>query len=209
MRGKARLGLAGFMTVAALAAGATAAGAADSKGVYSVVGIGRMACKDFVPLLQKDKQAAAVADSWIAGYFTAANRVQPDTYSLSPLVGVTPVLLRVAGLCEKNPTVAVERIVSELLKRLSVARNKAQSPIVETKSGKSSAFVTTETLIAMQTKLTDYGYFKGKADGIYGPRLDAALRAFQKDQKLTETGVADPPTVILLLVDLPPKKKQP
>jgi Putative peptidoglycan binding domain len=205
MRGEVRRGLLGLITVAAIAA-AAAANAADSKGVYAVIGAGGIACKDFVAQLQKDKQSVAVADAWIAGYLTAANRVQPDTYSLSPVLGATPVLVRVAGVCEKNPNLVVEKVLGEILKRLAVARNKAQSPIIETKTGKYAASVTTETLIAMQTKLTDYGYFKGKPDGVYGPRLEASLKAFQKDQKLTETGVADAASVIRLLVELPKKK---
>jgi len=207
MRGKARRGFAALTMMAALAAGATTAGAYDSKGTYKIVGIGGIACKDFAAQIKKDKQVAIVADAWIAGYMTAANRAQPKTYSLSPVIQAFPILVRVAGACEMNPNVAAETILSEILRRLSVARDKEQSPVVETKSGKFTAQVTTETLTAMQAKLVDYGYFKGKPDGTYGPRLDASLRSFQKDQKLTETGVADPATIIRLLVELPAKKK--
>src|SRR5215469_3197464 len=100
IRGKARRGFAALTMMAALAAGATTAGAYDSKGTYKIVGIGGIACKDFAAQIKKDKQVAIVADAWIAGYMTAANRAQPKTYSLSPVIQAFPILVRVAGACE-------------------------------------------------------------------------------------------------------------
>jgi hypothetical protein len=206
MRGKLRLALIGLVTVVAMGQAAPLQ-AADSKGVYAVRGVGGEGCKAFNDQLKKDPQATMAAASWIMGYVTAANRMQPNTFDLSPVLGPTPLLRLLAGYCEKHPDQGVEKAFSQILRALAVAHNKTESPIVETKSGKYSGSLRAETLIAMQTKLTDYGYFKGRADGIYGPRVETALKTFQKDQKLPETGVADAPTIIRLLVELPPKKK--
>lgn len=46
----------------------------------------------------------------------------------------------------------------------------------------------------LQTDLTTLGFFSGKVDGIYGPETVAAVKAFQKDVGLPETGLPDPPT---------------
>ena len=47
---------------------------------------------------------------------------------------------------------------------------------------------------ATQKALQDKGMDPGPIDGIIGPKTVAALKAFQKDQKLTETGRLDEPT---------------
>ena len=46
----------------------------------------------------------------------------------------------------------------------------------------------------LQQALMDRGYDIGGADGVFGPATDRALRAFQRDAGLAESGVADEPT---------------
>nr|WP_272210633.1 peptidoglycan-binding protein [Marinicella sp. W31]MDC2876534.1 peptidoglycan-binding domain-containing protein [Marinicella sp. W31] len=43
----------------------------------------------------------------------------------------------------------------------------------------------------VQEQLAAAGYYKGKPDGVTGPLTEAAVRAFQGDQGLARTGVAD------------------
>ena len=38
---------------------------------------------------------------------------------------------------------------------------------------------------AIQARLSDYGYYRGAIDGVWGPRTDAALRAYAADQGLS------------------------
>ncbi|MBB4121573.1 peptidoglycan-binding domain-containing protein [Martelella radicis] len=42
-----------------------------------------------------------------------------------------------------------------------------------------------------QEQLAAAGYYKGKPDGVTGPLTEAAIRAFQADQGLADTGTAD------------------
>ena len=51
-----------------------------------------------------------------------------------------------------------------------------------------------EQVKAMQKALQDKGMDPGPIDGIMGPKTMAALKAFQKDQKLTESGRLDDQT---------------
>ena len=46
----------------------------------------------------------------------------------------------------------------------------------------------------LQTDLQTLGFFNEKVDGIYGPDTVAAVKAFQADAGLPETGLADPAT---------------
>lgn len=205
MRRKLRLGLFALVSMVVMSAMATVQ-AADGKGHFAFRGIGGQSCKVVMDQMQKDSKAASNLDSWLMGYLTAANREQSNTFDISPVVAPSDLLNAVAGLCQTHPDMAVESVFNGLLKVLSVARNRADSPIVETRSGTNTASVRRETLIAMQTKLVDQGYLKGKADGAFGAGSEMALKAFQKDQKLPETGVADGATIIRLLIELPAKK---
>ena len=47
---------------------------------------------------------------------------------------------------------------------------------------------------AIQKALQDKGMDPGPIDGIMGPKTTDALKAFQKDQKLTESGRLDDQT---------------
>jgi peptidoglycan hydrolase-like protein with peptidoglycan-binding domain len=51
-----------------------------------------------------------------------------------------------------------------------------------------------EQVKAVQKTLQDKGMDPGPIDGIMGPKTMAALKAFQKDQKLTESGRLDDQT---------------
>jgi hypothetical protein len=186
-------------------AGPSAATAADAKGNYALRGIGGETCQALMAELQQDQQAPIETAFWLLGYMTAINHYRPDTYDVSPVLDASGMLTMLAGLCREHPEALAETAANDLLRRLAAARVKAVSPVVETKSGSNVAPVRAATLAAMQAKLKRYAYFKGKASGNFDSQTEAALKAFQKDQKLPETGVADWVTVVRLLVELPDK----
>lgn len=47
----------------------------------------------------------------------------------------------------------------------------------------------------VQTLLKQYGYYTGKVDGVYGPATEAAVRSFQKYNKLDEDGLVGKKTL--------------
>lgn len=52
-----------------------------------------------------------------------------------------------------------------------------------------------EQVKSLQKALQEKGKDPGPIDGVMGPRTQAALREFQKDQSLPETGRADAKTL--------------
>jgi hypothetical protein len=206
MRGMAGLRVIAVMLLAAVAwAAAPEAAAVDAKGNYALRGIGGETCHALVGQLQEDAQAPIETAFWLLGYMTAINHWRPDTYDISPVLDASGMLTMLATLCREHPDALAETAATELLRRLAGARVKALSPVVETKSGAKVAPVRAATLAAMQMKLKQLAYFKGNANGRFNPQTEAALKAFQKDQKLPETGIADWVTVVRLLVELPGK----
>ncbi|MCB9540514.1 MAG: peptidoglycan-binding protein [Myxococcales bacterium] len=56
-----------------------------------------------------------------------------------------------------------------------------------------------DTIGGAQERLNQLNYFTGNVDGELGPYTAGALRRFQRDHGLSETGELDPPTVDALL----------
>lgn len=50
----------------------------------------------------------------------------------------------------------------------------------------------------MQTKLKNWGYYKGSVDGIFGAQTKEAVKYFQRKNKLTVDGIAGPKTLAAL-----------
>ena len=50
----------------------------------------------------------------------------------------------------------------------------------------------------IQTKLKNWGYYKGSADGVFGPQTEEAVKYFQRTNKLTADGVVGAKTLAAL-----------
>jgi peptidoglycan hydrolase-like protein with peptidoglycan-binding domain/sporulation protein YlmC with PRC-barrel domain len=59
----------------------------------------------------------------------------------------------------------------------------------------------TSDVAAAQQRLKDRGYYGGPVDGVIGPNTEAALRAYQRDQRLAVTGKLDSQTLRALTTD--------
>ncbi len=53
-------------------------------------------------------------------------------------------------------------------------------------------------VVVLQLRLVALGYFQERAKGEFGKETEAALRAFQRDNRLPETGITDEKTMNLL-----------
>ena len=96
--------------------------AADSKGNYQVMGLGKSSCKAFIA---SDAEGKAFFYSWLAGYMTAYNRIENDTYSI---LGRSKKLANLEGwlqdYCHLNPTLDFSNAIHKLLIKLNYTRVK-------------------------------------------------------------------------------------
>lgn len=196
------------LVVAAFTASADRAGAADAEGNFALRGFGAETCSAATARLQGNEAATGAALSWTLGYATAFNRIQSETFDVSPLTDATAVFRLVIGVCRKSPDSMVETVAFDVLRTLATARVTSSSPVVETQAGDVQAPVRRETLMQVQAQLVAKGHLSGKPDGTFGPQTQAALASFQKAQDLPQTGVADSATIVRLLVELPAQEKQ-
>ncbi len=100
----------------------TPVNAADDAGDYLVMGLGNLSCKSF---LNEKKEGTAYYLSWLAGYMTAYNYLQADTYSI---LGKTKTIDQIEtwlhDYCAVNGDASFEAAVGNLLKNLKHFRIK-------------------------------------------------------------------------------------
>ena len=181
------------------------AAAADAEGKYAVRGVGSMKCSQLLSALEsKDqnmhKDAVMLNTSWLNGYLSYVNRVEKDTYDIIPLTDSAQLLAVIIGKCRNNPDALVETISSQVIALLAKAKVSTESPLVAVKVGDMKGNFRKATLVALQEKLIALGYLKGKADGDFGTGSQKALRAYQKAEKIKETGFPDTDSVMRLLL---------
>ena len=174
--------------------------AADPAGNFAVRGIGSQLCSALNDqVAKKDPNLAATLESWVSGYVTSMNRLQPDTFDASPILQNGALAQMVVNVCQRTPKSAVETVTFDIFKALSPARVHAASTNVTATSDGKTIVLRRETLIALQTALTRQGVGKEAATGLFTPATATALKAFQAKAKLTQTGLPDPATTIALL----------
>jgi hypothetical protein len=187
-----------------VATGSRPAAAADRKHDFAVHGIGALSCA------QLDATAPANAlevrnllASWLMGYISAVNRIQPGTYDATPVQDQNALVNMVAGVCGKNPNARVETVSSVVLQSLEKAKLTAESPEVTVTVGKNSTVLRQDTLKRLERVLVEQKDLPAReANGETGNNLQIALIKFQTAQKLPQTGLPDPATVVRALIEL-------
>lgn len=98
------------------------ASAADSNGDYQVMGLGQSSCKAFI---SSDAEGKAFFYSWLAGYMTAYNRIEENTYSiLARSKNLTYIEGWLQDYCYLNPSKDFFDATHKLLIKMSYSRIK-------------------------------------------------------------------------------------
>jgi len=193
-----------FRTTAAAAlviAGMATEGAhaSDPKGNYIVRGIGARPCSDYMAAVGKSAQDVMPYVSWMEGYLTGINRLQPQTFDVSPVTEAAIIGQMVRNYCTTQPTLRFETAVAQLMNFFGPYKVAEQSQLVEVTIGDARAALRQSTLKWMQEKMKAQGQFTGTPDGLYGATTKTALLAFQKAASIPETGVPDARTLVAFI----------
>ncbi|MGE0665594.1 MAG: peptidoglycan-binding protein [Sphingomonadales bacterium] len=173
--------------------------AADPKGNYIVRGIGARPCSDYMAAVGKSAQDVMPYMSWMEGYLTGINRLQAQTFDVSPVTEAAVVGQMVRNYCTTQPTLRFETAVAQLMNFFAPYKVAEQSQLVEVTVGDSRAALRQSTLRWMQEKMKAQGLFAGTPDGLYGSTTKEALLAFQKANKIPESGVPDARTLVAFI----------
>jgi hypothetical protein len=178
--------------------------AADGQGRYAAHGLGRTTCKRFVEVCEKGADECKLTSTWIAGYLTAFNALNKDTFDVLPWQPPELVAEGAFNLCKRNGDAALVEAVTEVVRVLYPQRIQGATERVKIGDGKDAAYLYKDTVRVVQEALIKSGHLKGKADGSFGPGTKAAVEAFQKDKGLPTTGVPDQRTLVALFYSAPP-----
>jgi hypothetical protein len=97
-----------------------AARAADVNGSYQIRGAGTVRCSVF---LKATSEQLKFAETWVAGYVTAMNRLTPDTYGLF-VISVEESMERLRKNCQEKPEKLFANAVRDVFWKLSGIRQR-------------------------------------------------------------------------------------
>lgn len=95
---------------------------------------------------------------------------------------------------ERTDPVAARGDVPDRPDRPDRSRPETRSDTDDQAAGPSLPLSSPEMVRRAQIALKDQGYYEGESDGVMNPRTSGALRAYQKEHRLSETGDLDPQT---------------
>lgn len=178
---------------------ASAGQAADRSGKFSIRGPGSQSCAAFLAAAGKPEDYARYA-SWLLGYASARNRIEPNTYDFIPTEAGADLPNIVAVICRSNDKASVEQAAHSAIAALAQMRQASASPLVEVQADGKRVKIHQEALRTLQTALIARKAFTGKADGFASASLVAALKNFQRKESIPVTGLPDIDTFIRVLI---------
>jgi len=178
---------------------ASAGQAADGSGKFSIRGPGSQSCAAYLAAAGKPEDHARYA-SWLLGYASARNRIEPNTYDFIPTEAGTDFPNIVTVICKSNGKASVEQAAHSAITALAPMRQASASPLVEVQADGKAVKIHQEALRTLQTALIAKKAFSGRADGLASTPLVAALKEFQRKESIPVTGLPDIDTFIRAVI---------
>ncbi len=178
---------------------------ADKNGHFAIKGAGTATCERYLEERGKRSEAYYLIAGWLNGYITAANQFSDETYDLVAWQNSKLLNALLETHCKANPKQQIHVAVRAMTEGLRAERLRERSMLVKAKANEEEVLLYHETMRRIQTKLANLGFYKGGADGQFGPGTRKALEAFQNKHKLKVTGLPDQTTIYMLLITLAKK----
>jgi hypothetical protein len=129
---------------------------------------------------------------------TASKSVPKSVAKAGPRTGAAKPAIR------RAPAVATSGTANRTRTTATAARRSARTPVRRAPVYRAQMAPTADRYKEIQQALADKGYFQGEVDGAWGATSADALKRFQKDQKLADSGKLD--SLSLIALGLGPKR---
>lgn len=172
---------------------------ADVNDQFAIKGIGLRPCGDYVQARRGQTPQYFQFGGWMEGYLTASNRFEEETFDLAPWQSSGVLAAWLQRFCERNPDAEFVRAVGALINALGQDRLQLRSELLEFEVGGETGYIYTEVLRRAQRSLAARGLYQGPVDGALSAETQRALRQFQRQADLEETGVPEQETLVKLL----------
>jgi hypothetical protein len=177
----------------------TAAVAANSDNEFAVKGAGLLPCGIYTKAREDRSNLYYMIGGWIEGYLSAHNRYADDTYDIMSFESLKLLLNVVDNHCQANPTHRLHAVMNAVIAELQPDRLREASARVKISEDGREVALHRETIARMQSRLSELGLYKAKADGRFTEETKSALIAFQSDIDFEKTGFPDQATLWRLL----------
>lgn len=179
----------------------TGAYSADGSGKYAIRGAGLIDCETFLAEQKKQSPAYLMMGGWIDGYITGINQYAGNTYDSTSFESTELFVEIVKNHCTKKPKDRLLPVINSIIKQRWESRIKSQTKLVGIKLGDQGTQLYTETILRMQKRLAEKGFYKSAMTGKFDTDTITALAAFQKTLKgYKATGFPDQATLWALFV---------
>lgn len=178
---------------------AAAAHAADAEKRFAIKGVGVAKCSTFVQAYDQRSNDGFLFAGWLTGYITVLNQQVPETFDFAPWQSTDVLMLLMRDLCGQKPDEQFYRVAGGLVGLLGRDRLTTLSEPVEIQNKEHRTALPKEVVRRVQERLKALDLYKGGVDGSFGPGMQKAIETFQKQQKLTETGIPDQQTLVRLM----------
>jgi hypothetical protein len=134
------------------------------------------------------------------GYVSALNRLQPDTFDISPFIDGMVLLQAISAVCADQKGITVENATSEVVRAIAALHQRGASAPVTIERGGQTVRIREEMLTKLQVRLTERRLYAAAADGKWSEELSSAIQEFQLREQLPSTGLPDLATLVRALV---------
>lgn len=133
---------------------------------------------------------------YLAGYLTAANLYEDDTFDLTPWQPIEVVTQQVAQFCSGNPELTLFDAIKNYAAFLRPDRLQEPSELMTLRNGSQAVFVYSEVLARIRAKLVETGAVITDPDGQFDQSFGEAIIAFQQSNGLPVNGLPDLQTLL-------------
>jgi hypothetical protein len=197
-RSKLAVARAGLGLAAALAA-AGAAQASDPRGQFAIKGGGAATCRAFSAARAERSPDLRLFEGWVDGYLTAANQMTPDTFDIAPWQTTGLLLEMLTAYCRSQPEQSFALAVNRLMVALRPDRVREGGRTVQVGNGSRAIPLYEEVVRRAQAVLIrDKLLAMPEPNGVYDPTTRAAVERFQRERRLSVSGLLDQATLYTL-----------
>ncbi len=173
--------------------------ASDADGNFALRGYGGRLCRNYIFESAEPSQADRYG-SWLMGYATAYNRLQPEHFDALPFPDGTALFEVVSAICTDQKDITFEAAAHEALQSLAPLRQKRPSEMMTIKSGNQSLTIRQDALQLLQQRLKELKFYAGPVDGQWNRPMAESVKNFQASQKIEASGLPDLATLIRAIV---------
>ena len=196
-RGRSHNRAGGLALAAALWLPVGLASAATSDGQFAIKGVGLMTCQQYLERREEPAIAYSLA-GWADGFVTALNQLTPDTFDHTPWQSADLITRILTAHCETHADDRLAGVAASIIRQFAEDRLTEASVLVAVSGETRGLLVYQAVLDRVRDSLAARGLLSSPDGDGFDAAMRDALRSFQRDNGLPDTGIPDTTTLWLL-----------